>query len=289
MDPEFTKQIIKNLSKSHSKYDITASIANINDRINWDIGSLCLVYSRKQRNWNEGMINNIYIDSNDNKEWIKVKYSTKSKTIQRFCRDIQPIENHTYKPKLVEYIFTKWVNKDIYEQINRGHQILKGIPNHLPSNYLIVAFIRPVGRYIVDVITQMIEYYYGQYCHKLIDFDRVVVELKFNEEHHMVLNKYINVAIGELVCKKYMFYNTFIPPFSESYLSYPLIWLEYQGADLHGKGMFCITEYGLHHITLQQNDDNDSKSLSISKVLDTFGFDKAMCNFSAYQEEFRYL
>ena len=41
-------------------------------------------------------------------------------------------------------------------------------------------------------------------------------------------------------------------------------------------------------MNIQQNDNNDANSLSILKVLDTIGFDQAMWNFSAYQDEFRY-
>eukprot|EP01083_Nonionella_stella_P019668 54616_1 len=57
-----------------------------------DIGSACAIYSRSSNKWFDGIITNIFIDNQtekDQKEWLVVKYGKKSKEIQRFCPDLR--------------------------------------------------------------------------------------------------------------------------------------------------------------------------------------------------------
>eukprot|EP00484_Ammonia_sp_Unknown_P000642 CAMPEP_0197021560 /NCGR_PEP_ID=MMETSP1384-20130603/2472_1 /TAXON_ID=29189 /ORGANISM="Ammonia sp." /LENGTH=258 /DNA_ID=CAMNT_0042449413 /DNA_START=134 /DNA_END=906 /DNA_ORIENTATION=+ len=61
-------------------------------RAAWKAGSPCLIYSRSQRKWMDAEITTIEHAIND-EEWMKVKYKSSTKRIQRYCQDIQPVAN----------------------------------------------------------------------------------------------------------------------------------------------------------------------------------------------------
>eukprot|EP01084_Bolivina_argentea_P320623 556325_1 len=62
-------------------------------RISWDIGSRCKIYSNSTHKWHTGKITNI---SNDKEgEWLTVSYNKfKKKEVQRLSRYIKPISNN---------------------------------------------------------------------------------------------------------------------------------------------------------------------------------------------------
>ena len=68
--------------------------ASMDARLYLDVGFPCSIYSRSRNEWSAGIIDDIYIDENTNKEWLIVKYgNNQTKRIQRFCNDIQAIED----------------------------------------------------------------------------------------------------------------------------------------------------------------------------------------------------
>eukprot|EP01084_Bolivina_argentea_P012563 23511_1 len=67
---------------------------------NYQVGSLCLIFSRSTKKWFSGCITEI--KGKGNNEWFTVKYcKNKTKQIQRNCSDMKPIPNndHSYFKK----------------------------------------------------------------------------------------------------------------------------------------------------------------------------------------------
>ena len=108
-------------------------------RLTLEIGSKCLIYSRSKKLWFEGIVDNIYIDDTTNKEWLEVKYSDKKrKKIQRFCEDLQAVDdNHEDIENgysVINKIYTAQIQKDIvFGYINNIQQQL--FPNILDNPF----------------------------------------------------------------------------------------------------------------------------------------------------------
>eukprot|EP01084_Bolivina_argentea_P096624 173708_1 len=110
----------------YEKQEIIKGIDNFNERLLWDVDSMCLIHSRKTNTWCSGRIMNIIVNEKTNEEWLKVKYKNNStqygKNVQRFNENIQPINSIQYDHKIVTFILTtlkafKTMNLD--EEINK--------------------------------------------------------------------------------------------------------------------------------------------------------------------------
>eukprot|EP01084_Bolivina_argentea_P156136 272088_1 len=115
MDKETMKYMITQLFYTHQKEDIFNAIKNVNARLAWHTNSFCSIYSRSVNKWFEGHITKIIFETG---EWLIIKYSNgKTKKIQRFCSDIQPINyEHNINPnvqKIIKFISNKLSNKPI--------------------------------------------------------------------------------------------------------------------------------------------------------------------------------
>eukprot|EP01084_Bolivina_argentea_P010880 20301_1 len=90
----------------YEKQEITNGIQNFNKRLLWKVNAICMIYSRKNKNWSNGQIIDVSVNKNVNEEWLTVKYNKKSKKkIQRFNKDVKPNDCHQdYNHKIVEFI-----------------------------------------------------------------------------------------------------------------------------------------------------------------------------------------
>ena len=83
----------------HNKRAIAETIHDVQNRLQWRIGSKCLVYSRSAATWTDGQILNITVDEESNEEWMTVQYSQhKKKRIQRCSTFIQTQKSRNRLP-----------------------------------------------------------------------------------------------------------------------------------------------------------------------------------------------
>ena len=98
--------------REYTEIYIDRAIEDAQARLQWGINSQCEVYSRSSNKLCDGIITKIYIDDEDQMEWLTVKYNgTKKKKIQRFCGDFRPIgienDDYEFKDEVMEYIIEK--------------------------------------------------------------------------------------------------------------------------------------------------------------------------------------
>ena len=166
MDKAFIKQIVIELTDDYTEQQILNAFQNFYYRQNWKINTKCLIFSHSTYTWNKAIIKDIYMDNKE--EWLKVKYKNKSKEIQRYNQDIQPIIYAQHPHQIIKYINTK-------SQLNQLQQIklhdkIKTIPYQDATIYLIIGYNRLYCRYPVIDIATLCQMYYGYYHHQLITF-----------------------------------------------------------------------------------------------------------------------
>eukprot|EP01084_Bolivina_argentea_P098015 176182_1 len=61
-------------------------------RLHFNVGSACSIYSRSKQKWFVGRIVDLYVHQQTNQEWLIVKYGNTKKEIQRFSTALRPIQ-----------------------------------------------------------------------------------------------------------------------------------------------------------------------------------------------------
>ncbi len=123
---EIRTELIKH---GYNNQQINECIKDVNIRLSWNIGSYCLIYSRKYKKWFSGKIINIFIHQKTNEEWLVVEYNKKSKKeIQRFNPFVKsPNFKGQYNQKIITFICHKLKQQDVkdFEEIAVNEQIFK--------------------------------------------------------------------------------------------------------------------------------------------------------------------
>eukprot|EP01084_Bolivina_argentea_P098685 177349_1 len=180
MQNSVAKDVVTRLFYNYTKQDLFNGIHNANIRISWHVNSLCCVFSRSNEQWYKGKIKNIFITDYPKQEWLIVNYGkNKTKKIQRFCMDIQPIDYIDNKSEtlteIIQYIFNKLKFKR--HNTNFIPQPFTLIPVNELKIYLIHGYIRNIARYIVYDINLICMQYYGEYPY-------ISISIKANNSKH---------------------------------------------------------------------------------------------------------
>eukprot|EP01084_Bolivina_argentea_P072104 130958_1 len=139
MDNIFNEITNELIASGYNKQNIVNCIENVKKRLQWDVNSSCLIYSRGDKRWYKGEIFDIFEHNKTNEEWFLIKYNKKTKPMQRFCKDIKPVDfNYDCEHTIIEYIATKMKektqtiysddidkNKDVQEKNNLLQKIKK--------------------------------------------------------------------------------------------------------------------------------------------------------------------
>eukprot|EP01084_Bolivina_argentea_P069791 126925_1 len=117
-------EIIKELlALGESEEEINKGLNNVNLRLSWNINSLCLIYSRKNKHWFAGKIIDIFIHQKTNKEWLMIAYNAKNiKQIQRFSEFVKPYSKYQCKHKIIQFICAKLKESNITHNVTPNEQ-----------------------------------------------------------------------------------------------------------------------------------------------------------------------
>ena len=171
MDRQTLKGILEQLVKDYNQQEILSTFANFNKRKDWTIGSKCSVFSCSKQIWINGIIKNVFME--DIEEWLTVKYGNKTKQIQRYHQDIQPIPYTPYNYNVLKYITSKSKSNSIMVErvkFNRIYKKIQSMPLEVATSYLVHGYIRLYSRYIVTDIVMICQNFFGCYHANLFTF-----------------------------------------------------------------------------------------------------------------------
>ena len=151
----------------------------------------------------------------------------------------------------------KWKFTHIKSKIIRADKIVQCLSSQSATRFLISGYIRSFTNYIIDAIAQLIIYYYGQYHHQLINF-KIVRELDITQE--IILQSYLSKGY-----KIFVFGTQYIRYFPGCEHNFPLIYIEYDGQ----RAIFYLTDFGLHHIKLNESETSNAQQMAISMELES--------------------